>query len=66
MLEKLQKRGINSYDKAVQELKDTNEELYFYNPKHRVTVKGILTITDRRCTILRAPTTTAKPCLELD
>jgi hypothetical protein len=56
MLSKLQEKGINSYDKAAQELKDTNEELYFYTPQHRVTVKGIFTITNRSrnmlCTLL--------------
>ena len=57
MLEKLQKKGINSYEKAVQELKNTNEELYFYTPKHRVTVKGIFTITNWGCTILHASLT---------
>jgi len=41
MLVKLEKKGIDSYDDAVQELKDTNKELFFYTPKHRVTVTGI-------------------------
>jgi hypothetical protein len=41
MLAKLQEKGINSYDSALQELKDTNEELFFYTPKYRVTVTGI-------------------------
>ncbi|EMD95293.1 hypothetical protein COCC4DRAFT_65394 [Bipolaris maydis ATCC 48331] len=37
-LDKLHQKSINSYEKAVQELKDANE-LYFYTPRHRVTVK---------------------------
>jgi len=41
MLAKLQEKGIDSYDDTVQELKDTNEELFFYTPKHRVTIIGI-------------------------
>jgi hypothetical protein len=57
MLAKLQEKGINSYDKAAQELKDTNEELYFYTPRHRVTVKGSLGIVNWSCTIRRAPLT---------
>lgn len=47
MLAKLQEKGINSYEEAVQYLKDTNEELYFYTPRHRVTVKGDFTTTHR-------------------
>jgi hypothetical protein len=41
-LAKLQEKDIDSYDKAVQELRDTKEELYFYTPQHRVTIKGML------------------------
>lgn len=40
MLAKLQEKGISSYDKAVKGLKDMNEELYFYTPRHKVAVKG--------------------------
>ena len=57
ILAKLQEKGIDSYEKAAQELKDTNEELYFYTPRHRVTVKGNFTIINRTCTIPRAPLT---------
>lgn len=57
ILAKLQEKGKDSYEKAAQELKDTNEELYFYTPRHRVTIKGRLTIINRTCTISRAPLT---------
>ena len=42
--ERLQEKNISSYERAMKELKDTNKELYFYTPRHRVTVEGILTI----------------------
>jgi hypothetical protein len=38
-------KGISSYDKAVEGLKDMNEELYFYTPKHRVAVRGRPTLS---------------------
>jgi len=41
-LAKLQEKDIDSYYKAVRELRDTKEELYFYTPLHRVTIKGML------------------------
>lgn len=44
MLAKLQEKGIGSYDKAVEELKSMNEELYFYTPRYTVTVRGNLII----------------------
>jgi hypothetical protein len=56
-LAKLQEKSIDSYEKAAQELKGRNEELYFYTPRHRVTIKGSLTIIDQTCTILRASLT---------
>jgi hypothetical protein len=57
ILAKLQEKGINSYEKAAQELKDTNEELYFYTPRHRVTVKGSPTIINHTCITPRVPLT---------
>jgi hypothetical protein len=56
-LAKLQEKSIDSYGKAAQELKDRNEELYFYTPRHRVTIKGSWTIINRTCTIIRPPLT---------
>lgn len=43
-LAKLEERGINSHAEAVHELKKMNEELYFYTPHHRITIKGNLHI----------------------
>jgi hypothetical protein len=57
MLEKLKAKGIESYNEAAQELKNMNEELYFYTSRHRVTVKGIHTTTAQGCYILRIPLT---------
>jgi hypothetical protein len=42
ILAELQEQDINSYAKAVQEMKDTKNELYFYTPRHRVTVQDHL------------------------
>jgi transcription initiation factor IIE alpha subunit len=36
VLAKLQEKGIASCDKAVEELKGTNEELYFHTPRTRL------------------------------
>jgi hypothetical protein len=54
MLEKLQEKGISSYDKAAKELKNTNEELYFYTPRCRVVVKGRFTLTNWGYAVIRA------------
>jgi hypothetical protein len=47
VLAKLHDKGIDSYADAVQELKNTNQELYFYTPNHRVTLTGNVTNTTR-------------------
>ncbi len=39
-LEKLEQKGVRTYDGAVREIKQMNEELYFYIPKHKVVVTG--------------------------
>ncbi|KAF2012749.1 hypothetical protein BU24DRAFT_465111 [Aaosphaeria arxii CBS 175.79] len=44
MLGKLQEKGIDSYADAARELKNTNKELYFYTPRHRITVQGLPSI----------------------
>jgi hypothetical protein len=54
MLAKLQEKGISSYDKAAKELRDMNEELYFYTPRYRVAVKGRSTLTNSGYAVTRA------------
>jgi hypothetical protein len=54
MLAKLQEKGISSYDKAAKGLKDMNEELYFYTPRHRIAVKGRPTLSSWGCTVTYA------------
>ncbi|KAF2279456.1 uncharacterized protein EI97DRAFT_430523 [Westerdykella ornata] len=62
MLAKLQEKGINSYDKAAQKLKDTNEELYFYTPRHRVTVKDHIPCADSLLVVVTPPIQASEPC----
>ncbi|CAI6338137.1 unnamed protein product [Periconia digitata] len=46
VFEWLQKKGASSYERAVEELKDADKELYFYTPKYRVIVKEQSVSTD--------------------
>lgn len=41
MLEKLEKKGVHTFDKAAREIRAMTEELYFYTPKNRITVTGL-------------------------
>ncbi|KAH7558662.1 hypothetical protein BM1_04799 [Bipolaris maydis] len=54
-LEELHKKSIDSYEEAVQELKDTNKELYFYTPRYRVTVKDQTPSADGLLLVVRPP-----------
>ncbi|CAG5182956.1 uncharacterized protein ALTATR162_LOCUS10419 [Alternaria atra] len=54
-LAKLQEKGIDSYEKAAQELRDTNEELYFYTPRHRVTIKDRISSADGLLLVVTPP-----------
>ena len=60
MLAKLQDKGINSYAEAAQELKKTSEELYFYTPQYRVTVKDKLPSPDGLLLIVTSPSQTSE------
>ncbi|KAF1922510.1 uncharacterized protein M421DRAFT_355284 [Didymella exigua CBS 183.55] len=55
MLAKLQEKGINTYDHAVKELRDLNEELYFYTPSHRVTVNDQISTVDGFLLVITPP-----------
>jgi hypothetical protein len=54
MLAKLQEEGISSYDKAAKELRDMNEELYFYTPRYRVAMEGRSTLTNSGYAVIPA------------
>ncbi|KAI8942786.1 hypothetical protein NX059_000829 [Plenodomus lindquistii] len=54
-LAKLQEKSIDSYEKAAQELKDRNEELYFYTPRHRVTIKDRISSTNSLPLVVTPP-----------
>jgi hypothetical protein len=45
MLAKSQERGKDFYAEAVQELRNMDEEVYFYTPRYRVTISGNSTFT---------------------
>ncbi|KAF3037176.1 hypothetical protein E8E11_005896 [Didymella keratinophila] len=62
MLAKLQEKGINSYDKAVKGLKDMNEELYFYTPRHRVAVRDQSASVDGLLLIVTPPPQASNTC----
>ncbi|PVH93684.1 hypothetical protein DM02DRAFT_619136 [Periconia macrospinosa] len=55
VLEWLQKKGVNSYERAVEELKDADKELYFYTPKYRVVVKEQPVSTDGLLIVVEMP-----------
>ncbi|KAJ6199973.1 hypothetical protein J3E72DRAFT_384108 [Bipolaris maydis] len=54
-LKELHKKSIDSYEEAVQELKDTNKELYFYTPRYRVTIKDQTPSADGLLLVVRPP-----------
>ena len=44
-MERLERAGINRYDKAVRYIKEADGELYFYTPKGKVTFVGMIILS---------------------
>lgn len=55
LIEKLERHGVKSYDKAAQFLRDADEELFFCTPHYRITVQDQVSSSDGLLLVVAPP-----------